>query len=530
MAENNLSSLALPDTNNCSLSAQLTHLSEGVGRTKLLEQANLELQQELERQERRIAEMERVNQELVLARDRAVAAGRTKSTFLANMSHELRTPLNAILGYAQLVARDESLARDHRESLETILHSGEHLLSLINNVLNLSKIEAGQMKLQPGAFNLLELLSGLGQMFNIQARAKGLDFVVQRRSALPELIYTDQQKLRQVLINLLGNAVQYTAVGQITLTVWTTHRSGQQTILYLVVEDTGVGIAPADLERLFLPFEQSGYLLQEAEGTGLGLAICKQFVQLLNGHLHVESQVGQGSRFTVEIPVSVVSTPPPSLVPERRIIGVRPNPDASAIRVLVVDDQPANRQMLELLLGRCRLDVVSVSNGRDALEMTELWRPHLIFMDMRMPIMGGMETTRRLRAMPQGQSVPIVALTASVFEEERKCILAGGCDAFISKPFREEDIFKLLAHYLPVSLSYASVPKLAQSVMAPLPTADALPTAVREELYTAVCSAQGNQILQLIIPLETAQPQLFQQLSYLVHEFRYDIILDWLKQ
>jgi signal transduction histidine kinase/CheY-like chemotaxis protein len=398
------------------------------------------------------------------ARAAAEAANRAKSVFLANMSHELRTPLNAILGFSELMMRDPGLTREHQEKLATIGRSGEHLLALINNVLELSKIEAGHTELQPESFDLHHMLLGLGEMFGLRTEAKGLSLVFDLAPEVPQYIRTDQAKLRQVLINLLGNAVKFTHTGGISLRV--KERPGDQTagenpILHFEVADTGVGIAPDELNQIFDAFVQTSSGQQSTEGTGLGLTISREFVRVMGGDLTVSSQVGAGTMFWFDIPVEVVDVVEvKSTQPPRRVIGLEPDQctsDGSPCRLLVVEDVDASRKLLIEIL-QPWFEVREAVNGQQAIEIWEEWKPHLIWMDIRMPVMDGLEATRRIKAQAKDHPAPIiVALTASPFEEERETILAEGCDDFIRKPVREADIFDALTKHLGVRFVYEAI-------------------------------------------------------------------------
>jgi signal transduction histidine kinase/ActR/RegA family two-component response regulator len=394
------------------------------------------------------------------ARLAAESANVAKSDFLANMSHELRSPLNAILGFSQLMRRDRQATAEQREHLATIIQSGDHLLTLINDILEMSKIEAGRTTLYERGFDLHLLLNSLQDMFYLRAKDKGLQLVLDQAPGVPRYVRADQSKLRQVLINLLSNAVKFTHEGGITLRVRHSPNAECGTLDF-EVEDTGIGIAPDDLERMFDPFVQttSG---QEAEGgTGLGLSISKQFVSLMRGDIGVTSTLGQGSIFRFHIPFKPAEEPETMAEqaaeqPTGRVIGLAPA--QPVYRLLVAEDRKANREVLVELLTSLGLppagfEVRAVVNGQEAVETWESWAPHLIWMDMRMPVMDGHEATRRIKAQAQAgnRSVPvIVALTASAFEEDRITALEQGCDDFVRKPFREAEIFGKLAEHLGV--------------------------------------------------------------------------------
>ncbi|MFM7192913.1 MAG: ATP-binding protein, partial [Microcystaceae cyanobacterium] len=353
------------------------------------------------------------------AKEAAETANRAKSTFLANMSHELRTPLNAILGFTQLMERDPSLLPQHRNFIDIINRSGNHLLNLINDVLEMSKIEAGKVVLIEESFNFQQLLKTLYDMLHIRAVNKGIKLVFDLDPSLPIYLQTDESKLRQVLINLLGNAIKFTATGQVTLRAKVTTLQTSAIELAFAVEDTGPGIPPEEVTTLFNPFVQAQSSTQKKEGTGLGLAISRQFVQLMGGEIQVSSEWGKGSCFSFTIQAQAVNPFPPEMTPElnQTVLGIL-NPQQE-YRILVVDDQEDNRQLLQYLLTPLGFAVRSAVEGQGAIAQWESWQPHCILMDMQMPGMDGYEATRQIRQRETGQRTVILALTASAFQEQR---------------------------------------------------------------------------------------------------------------
>ena len=386
----------------------------------------------------------------------AQEAARAKSAFLANMSHELRTPLNAILGFTNLIRRKPATNREDAEKLDIVHRSGEHLLTLINEVLDISKIEAGKIELVESDFDLDRLLDDLEAMFALRAQKKGLELIFERQSETPIAIHADNLKLRQVLINLLGNAVKFTQQGLISCQV---SINGTADTLHFSVSDTGAGISPEEIEIIFEAFSQTEAGRTAKQGTGLGLAISQQFVELMGGELRVESEVGRGSTFSFSIPFKPVATAVLEIqTPERRVTGLAP--DQPVYRLLVVDDDEINRRLLVELLRPLGFELREAVNGVDAVQEFETWHPHLIWMDLQMPVMDGYTATKEIKSNPRGQEIPIIAVTASIYEEERSQILAAGCDDLVRKPFQEEQIFKMLAEYLNARFEYVEIESL----------------------------------------------------------------------
>lgn len=436
--------------------AALNLKNEILGYTRLqraydeLSKANTALHKE-------IAERKRYEKDLKQAKEDAETANRAKSAFLANMSHELRTPLNAILGFSQLMRTDQSCTSAQREYLDIINRSGQHLLTLINEVLDMSKIEAGRVMVEERAFDLGELVRDVTDMMRQRAESKGLQLFLNQSSSFPRFINTDAAKLRQILINLIGNDIKFTKHGSVTIRldvqigIDTNHLE-----LLCEIADTGVGMSEKDLQKIFKPFVQVGEQKTQ-EGTGLGLAITRQFIELLGGKITVKSCVGKGSTFCFNLSVkaaqpeeiSNLGLPPLSA---RHAVGLAPG--QPLYRVLIVEDQPENRLLLKRFLESVGFITREAVNGLEALTVFEQWQPQIIFMDRRMPVMDGLESTRRIRALPGGKTVKIIALTAGAFKEDRLKVKSAGMDEFISKPFRSEEIFNCLHRLLQIEFIY----------------------------------------------------------------------------
>ncbi len=467
----------------------------------------------------------------------AEAANRAKSAFLANMSHELRTPLNAILGFAQLMQRDINNTDIQQENLSIILHSGEHLLELINDVLEMSKIEAGQTELIESTFNLLNMLNHLREMLLIKTREKGLQLHFEYLGELPEYIKTDERKLTQILLNLLGNAIKFTLKGEVRLQVQSVIANGsEQCQLQFSVHDTGVGIAEEELPSLFEAFQQaSSRHATLEEGTGLGLTISRQFVHMMGGEIEVSSQVGQGSCFRFYIWVLRSNVQALSLEHHsQRVLHLAP--DTPKTRLLVVEDREENRLLMRRLLSTVGFEVLEAEHGAEAIQRCRTHMPDLIWMDMLMPVMDGYEATQKIRALPNGQHVPIIALTASVFERDKQAVLAAGCSDFVGKPFTADAIFEKIAQHLSVSYVYErdktlnTVQEADPPVRLTRENLLTLPRELRTQLYYAVACADTEQVLHHLQPVTEQYPEVVQAIRRLVQDFCFEHLLALLQE
>lgn len=504
-------------------------------------QANL-----LEQEKQQRWELATQNHALEKAKLDAEAANRAKTQFLSKMSHELRTPLNAILGFSQIMVRDESLTKNQREYLNIINRSGQHLLDLINDILSMAKIEAGQVTLNQSCFDLYGLLQSLEEMLRLKAVSKGLYLIFEKTENLPQYIQTDESKLRQVLINLLGNAIKFTQKGSITLrakggTLTTSgellgnrleaYSTGLQSLIIFEIEDTGPGIAPAEIGTLFEPFVQTETGRKSMEGTGLGLPISQQFVNLMGGDISVSSILGRGTIFTFDIQAGkATSADEQSKLSQRRVIGLEP--DQSSYRILIVEDILENRLLLRRLLEILGFEVREALNGQEGVDMWESWSPHLIFMDILMPIMDGYEATKQIKQTPKGQDTVIIALTASAFEEQREAVLKSGCDDFIPKPFPEEELLEKIAHHLGVRYLYEdrqAADSTQSSALVEQLTKESLkvmPEVWVTELHQCSLYADDELIHQLIDQIPLEYESLRRALKELIDNFRLDTLID----
>ena len=471
--------------------------------------------------------MLRANERARKSQMQAEAANKAKSTFLANMSHELRTPLNAILGFSRLMAGEAGISFEQRKTLGLITRSGEKLLEMINEVLDLAKVESGQLKLENARFDLVETLADITGLMHVRAQDKGLELIWDSTSVFPQFVSGDGQKLRQVLINLLGNAIRYTDQGSVTLRL-NARPADVPERLWLVAEvsDTGAGIAPEQQSRIFEPFVQvDSSNLQK--GTGLGLAITRQHVLLMGGRIGVQSTLGEGSCFRVEVPVAAVdqSAAGPVISKRPQVLGLAP--DQPAPRVLIVEDQIENWLLLQRILEEAGFLVRVAENGQLGIEAFEAWQPDFIWMDVRMPVLDGLEATRRIRALPGGKTVKIAALTASVFDDERDRIMAAGMDDFLRKPFKPDELLDCLQRQLNVRYIYEAETGAMVSVDTTLrPQAfAALHADLQRDLHDALLKLDTTHMENLIGRIVELDPVLGGALKYHAGQLAYTEIL-----
>lgn len=460
---------------------------------------------------------------------KAEAANQAKSAFIANMSHELRSPLNAVLGFSQLMLRSKELSPEQYENVGIIYRSGDYLLTLINNILDLSKLEANKATFNPQNFDLIRLLNDLEDMLHLRAENAGLDLVFERSPDLIRYVQTDEMKLRQVLINLLTNGIKFTPAGRVWLQAKSQPTSDPETWqLEMTVGDTGVGMSSTELTDVFEPFTQGQAGREKQEGTGLGLSISRKFVQLMGGDIQVKSQIGQGTQFQIQMPVKLgTGTIIDSSDGKQQVKALAPG--QAQYRILVVDDQDVNRKLLIKLLEPLGFVMKEAVNGQEAVAVWDAWEPHLIWMDMRMPVMDGYEATKQIKSTTKGHATAVIALTASVLEEERAIILSAGCDDFLRKPFAEHTIFDALTKHLGVTYIYedssTNQPQAPEQALETSQLSD-LPPEWLSQIYNAALEADSQTLLTLIEQLPPSHQALQSPLSLLVRQFQFETLID----
>ncbi|MDF5709770.1 MAG: ATP-binding protein [Nostoc sp. S4] len=472
----------------------------------------------------------------------ADTANHAKSEFLANMSHELRTPLNGILGCAQILLRSPALVEQQQYHLSIIEECGSHLLTLINDILDFSKIEAKKLELYLQDVYFPSFLQGIVEISHLRAKQKGILFVYEPAINLPKAVHVDVKRLRQVLLNLLGNAIKFTDEGEVTFNVEvieqpSTDGQTEKHRLRFSVEDTGIGISPAQLSQIFLPFEQVGEKKRQAEGTGLGLAITRQLVQMMGSDIHVKSQIGHGSSFWFELEISQATDWVKSAMTasDKQIIGF----EGSPYTILMVDDRWENRTVITNLLQPLGFNVVEASNGKEGLEKAIALKPDLIVTDLLMPEMDGFELIQHLRHTPEIQDVKIIVSSASVFETDQHRSLQAGGNKFLSKPVQADELLQQLESLLNLVWIYKqSQPETVKTKKATTPNSQSTQLTppspeVLQELVTLASKGNFNAILKcadLLEETDTTFTPFANELRQLARQFDEDLILSFLTQ
>ena len=499
----------------------------------------------LERLNQQTQELQLAKQAAEESRELADKANHAKSAFLANMSHELRTPLNAILGFAQVLEREAALTNPQRQKLNIINRSGEHLLSLINDVLDMSKVESGRTELDLSSFDFYDLLDMLENMLRPKAQSKGLELIFERSGQLPRYLYSDERKLRQVLLNLLSNAIKFTSVGSVTLSAvlaesnpisgaiapFKNASQALQARIAFAITDTGVGLQQDELDRVFQPFVQTESGRKSQEGTGLGLSISQKFVELMGGKLSVTSKADKGSTFCFDLIAEVtdgVNSTERSHT--QKVVGLAPG--QPTYRILIVDDHRLNRLLLRELLVPVGFEVKEAKNGEEAIALWQSWQPDLIWMDMHMPILDGYGATRKIKAQLGEKTTPIIALTASTLKDEQASIRAAGCDDFMRKPFEVAQIFIKMKAFLEIDYLYESTSTTAandpKAVCFDAKAASVailtMPCTWRKRLQRAAAQLNQAEVIALAEEIPDSQAGLRRVIEQAVSNFDFDPI------
>ncbi len=471
-----------------------------------------------------ITEQKKAEAALIKAKAGAETANKSKSTFLANMSHEIRTPLNAIIGFSQLLNREKVLTNSQKEYVVSINRAGEHLLKLINDILELSKIEAGRVEINPCHFDLHALLKDMQMMFKLRAQSKHLQLIIEIADDLPKYVFADDNKLRQIIINLISNAIKFTVHGGVAVRTKVDKSNDDISRLIVEIEDSGPGIPENEMERLFKHFEQTSSGIKTSSGTGLGLALSRELALLMGGNIAVKSTVDKGSVFTIDVIIKKGKTEDVEVVNTKRVVCIQ-NPQHE-YRVLVVDDKEENRQVVANFLQLVGFQTNEAINGQDAISKFEQWNPHLILMDKRMPVLDGYEATRRIKATEKGRKTPIIIVTASSLEEQNEESTAPDIQGYIRKPFRENELFAAIGKALGIEYNYEEEldvpsPKYLNDAGAIVEDISKLPTNLVFQMLEAIEVADFHLLIQLIETIENNNSELAHYLMSKANNYDY---------
>ena len=458
--------------------------------------------------------------QLTLAMEDAKNANKAKSIFLARMSHELRTPLNAILGFTNILKKSMNATTQEKENLNIIKKSGEHLLNIINEILELSKIEAGKIEINPKNFNFFELIKEIEDIFALRCESKNLKFTINLANNLPNFIKADEQRLRQILINLLGNSLKFTNEGEISLNIYSLNNK-----LFFEVKDTGIGIDITNQEKIFKPFEQVKLDNYTQQGTGLGLAITKELITLMGGNIYLKSKLLKGSEFYFSINYKKANMQEVSVKSQtNEIIGVKEFLEEKTI--LVVDDIKENRNLIVQILSFFGFKTLEASGGLEALELFDNFEKQkidLIFMDILMENLDGLQTMQIIRKKEKNSNIPIIALSANVFDEDKKQALNSGANDFLPKPVEEKDILLIVAKYLNIELEYEKKENIEKNdISSELKN---LPKEFFQKLEEQVLLMDNTAILTLIKDFKLSN-ELQNHIENLLNGFKYQELLD----